>query len=72
MSCIRCEVTRAKIILEAMALMRFNVNEIAEHLTENLDGAYYVSESITESHDYVFRKNFVPPHAPYKIGRVTR
>ena len=72
MACIRCEVTRAKAILEVMALLGFNVSEIAEHLNDNVSRSFYISESATEPHDYVFRKNFVPPHVPYKIGKVKR
>lgn len=72
MSCIRCEVTRAKIVCAAMALAGKKPPEIAAYLTETLDGKYWVNESLTVPHDYVFRDNNVPPHQPYYIGKANR
>lgn len=68
MTCIFCELTRAKAIARLMKLGGKTAEEIAEALTKNLDGTYVVSYYPTISEvKAVHRENSVPPHVPYVI-----
>ena len=68
MTCIFCEVTRAKAIGRLMKLAGKTAEEIAEALTKNLDGTYVVSYTPTVSEvKTVQRENMIPPHVPYVI-----
>jgi len=65
MTCIRCEVTRAKIVANAMRWGGCSMSRIANRLNDMLEGEY-VAES-TGTHVRVYRNNPVPPHVEYEI-----
>lgn len=72
MTCIRCELTRAKIRANLMLLGGASLKEIAQALSNNYEGAYADVEVLmlapTRLAFYrVVRLNPVPPHVPYVI-----
>lgn len=63
MSCVRCEVTRAKIKANLLALIGATPCTIAEVLNDE-QMLYYVWAD-----NEVYRKNLLPPYTPHFIYR---
>lgn len=70
MSCIRCELTRAKIRANLMLLGGASLRDIAQALSDNYEGEYAHVMAPDEPPSImhrIIRLNAVPPHVPYVI-----
>lgn len=58
MSCVRCEISRAKLIAIVFSNLGFTAQEVASHLTKRYEGTYFVVHN--EHGKGVMRRNNNP------------
>ena len=71
MTCIRCELTRAKIVATTMNAFDYPWLQIMERLNRNNHGNHYYIETepfeANPRRTWIKRDNQTPPHVPYVI-----
>jgi len=61
LSCLACELTRARLKAAALALVGWPLSRIAEHLSDCYGERYYVEG------DKLYRASKLPPYEPHLI-----